>query len=216
MEVSLGAAGPPPHTGKGGGSARRAPGSLRGALEQRQPPSGAGDDVHVLEHPSGPRTISGGRRGMHDKTTQSPTELSTISEPHASVTPQERRSRSGCNTSSALGISRLQQDLISDAVVPECVGCCVPCMLSGGARSSESERRSTEQWSEAGRARTLDGGPRDPISSAGSIWRDGDSGGKNLILAGSVRCCPPAVCEPTRVQVASYSGRPRACSTTRP
>ena len=121
MEVSLGAAGPPPHTGKGGGSARRAPGSLRGALEQRQPPSGAGDDVHVLEHPSGPRTISGGRRGMHDKTTQSPTELSTISEPHASVTPQERRSRSGCNTSSALGISRLQQDLISlcDQVIRE-------------------------------------------------------------------------------------------------
>ena len=78
-------------------------------------------------------------------------------------------------------------------VVPECVGCCVPCMLSGGARSSESERRSTEQWSEAGRARTLDGGPRDPISSAGSIWCDGDSGGRNLIRAGSVRCCPPAV-----------------------
>jgi len=38
-------------------------------VERRQPPSGADDDVHVLEHPSGPRTISGGRRGTHDKTT---------------------------------------------------------------------------------------------------------------------------------------------------
>ena len=28
-------------------------------VERRQPPSGADDDVHVLEHPSGTRTISG-------------------------------------------------------------------------------------------------------------------------------------------------------------